>query len=237
MAEIPVEHKEKSGLPWWLIPLLLLLLLLPLLYFMRNCGDRTTVVNSNTNANANRATIVTNSGNSAAVVTNTGNTAADFNEEARIREANERARAAMEKVYPNGTPQQVVEALNLSIVNFAKNSANIPEGNMPLLKQAAEMLKKAPADTRIEIDGHTDNDGDAAANQKLSERRAESVRAELVKLGVPAGMFTTKGFGMTQPKATNDTAEGRFQNRRIEYKVSTGGATEKVTSDGNTTVK
>lgn len=237
MAEIPVEHKEKSGLPWWLIPLLLLLLI-PILFFgLRGCSDRAGVVD-NTNGNANRTVVTTMNANNAVVVNNAnnlnaGNAAAVFNEEQRIKEANERARLAMEKVYPNGTPQQVVEALNLSIVNFAKGSAEVPASDQGLLKQAAEMLKKAPADTRIEVDGHTDNDGEAAANQKLSERRAESVRAELVKLGVPAGYFSTKGYGETQPKATNDTPEGRFQNRRIEYKVSTGGVTEKVTSNGN----
>lgn len=235
MAEIPVEHKEKSGLPWWLIPLLLLGLLLLLFLLFRGCNNGAVIDN---NANTNRTVMMTNGNNSTAIVAPAGNSSAAFNEEERIREANERARLAMEKVYPNGTPQQVVDALNLSIVNFAKNSADIPEGNIPLLRQAGEMLKKAPADTHIEIDGYTDNDGDDALNQKLSERRAESVRAELVRLGVPAGMFATKGYGATNPKATNDTAEGRFQNRRIEYKVSTGGAaTQKVTSNGNTTIK
>jgi hypothetical protein len=57
---------------------------------------------------------------------NTGNTAVVFNEEQRIREANERARLAMEKFYPNGTPQQVIEVLNFSNINFATNDT--PEG-------------------------------------------------------------------------------------------------------------
>ncbi len=85
MADIPVERKEKSGLPWWLIPLLLLLLL-PLLFF-GFCNRNTTVVdNTNGNANANRANLANNNGNvraansisatntsNVAVVTNTGN--------------------------------------------------------------------------------------------------------------------------------------------------------------------
>ncbi|MDQ6787861.1 MAG: OmpA family protein [Acidobacteriota bacterium] len=242
MAEIPVERKEKSSFPWWLIPLLLLLLLIPFLYF---CNKSAVVDNTNNNYNANR-TIVTGgnannmnggtiNGANTVVVTNTGsNGNAAFNEEERIREANERARVAMEKVYPNGTPQQVIDALNLSVVNFAKNSAEIPAANKPLLQQAAEQLKKSPADTRVEIDGYTDNDGDAAANQKLSERRAESVRSELVRLGVPSAMLSTKGFGETQPKASNDTPEGRFENRRIEYKVATSNTTaEKVSPNAN----
>ena len=239
MAEIPVERNEKSGFPWWLIPLLLLLLLLPLLYY---CTRTPTVVgnmNGNTNGNVNRTMIANNgvnNGNTAVVVNNNSSSgnAAVFNEEDRIKAANERARLAMEKIYPNGTPQQVIEALNLSAINFAKGSAEIPEGDKALLKQAAEQLKKAAAETRVQIDGHTDNDGDDAANQKLSERRAESVRSEMVKLGVPAAMLSTKGYGETQPKASNDTPEGRFENRRIEYKVATGNTpTEKISPNSN----
>ena len=244
MAEIPVERKEGGSFPWWLIPLILLLLLLPLLYFCNKSN-----VADNTNYNGNRAAITTNANNSAAnigsatvvangntaVVANTGVSNAAFNEEERIREANERARLAMEKVYPNGTPQQVIDALNLSVVNFAKSSAEIPAANKNLLHQAADMLKKPPSDTRVDLAGYTDNDGDAAANQKLSERRAEAVRGELVRLGVPSAMLSMKGFGATQPKASNDTPEGRFENRRIEYKVATSNTTaEKVVPDGNT---
>ena len=223
MAEIPVERKQ-GGIPWW-IPLLLLLFLIPLLFLLfRGCSPAP-VANVNTNGNTNRAPVATTNANSTAVV---------FNEEERIREANERAKLALQKVYPNGTPQQVFDALNLSIVNFAKDSAEIPESDKPLLQQAAEMLKKAPATTHVEIDGHTDNDGDAAHNQTLSEKRAASVRDELARLGAPAGIFTIKGYGETQPKATNDTPEGRFQNRRIEYKLATAGnATEKVTGNNN----
>ena len=224
MAEIPVERKQ-GGIPWW-IPLLLLLLLIPLLFLLYRGCSAVPAANVNNNNNVNRAAVTTN--------TNANSTAVVFNEEQRIREANERARLAMQKVYPNGTPQQVFDALNLSIVNFAKDSAEIPESDKPLLQQAAEMLKKAPATTHVEVDGHTDNDGDAAHNQTLSEKRAASVRDELVRLGAPAGMFTTKGYGATQPKATNETAEGRFQNRRIEYKLATAGnATEKVTGNNN----
>ncbi len=239
MAEIPVERKTGGAFPWWLIPLILLLLLLPLLYF---CGRNTAVID-NTNGNTNRSVVTTNANNAVANLRNADNTAvvvnnngsgAAFNEEERIRAANERARLAMEKYYPNGTPQQVIEALNLSVINFASGSADIPEGSKALLKQAAEQLKKSPADTRVEIDGHTDSDGDTQPNQVLSERRAASVKAELVRNGVPAAMLSTRGFGETQPKSSNDTPEGKFENRRIEYKVATSDTTaEKVAPDGN----
>ncbi len=245
MAEIPVE-KKTGGFPWWLIPLLLLLLLFPLLYF---CSRNTAVVD-NTNANGNRSVAVDNMNNSVgnlrngadntAIVTNANGGAnsttaggADFNEADRLRQANEKARLAMEKIYPNGTPQQVIEALNLSIVNFTKGSADVPADSKSLLKQAAEMLKKSPADTRVEVDGYTDNDGEPALNQKLSERRANAVRSALISYGVLPAMLSSKGYGETNPKASNDTPEGKFQNRRIEYKVATSDSTtEKVAPDG-----
>ena len=139
----------------------------------------------------------------------------------------------MEKIYPNGTTQQVIEVLNLTNINFPKGSAEIPAENKPMLKQAAEMLKKSPADMRVELDGYTDNDGEPAMNQKLSERRANSVRSALISYGVPPAMLSSKGFGEANPKATNDTPEGRFQNRRIEYKVATSNITsEKIAPDG-----
>jgi outer membrane protein OmpA-like peptidoglycan-associated protein len=73
---------------------------------------------------------------------------------------------------------------------------------------------------RLEIEGHTDSVGSDAANQSLSERRAETVRAYLVQQGVPTGSVTAAGFGKSRPVASNDTAEGRHLNRRVELVVS-----------------
>ena len=71
----------------------------------------------------------------------------------------------------------------------------------------------------IEIAGHTDTDGDDAANQSLSEKRAQAVTDYLVRAGLPASRFTPAGYGSTQPIAGNDTDEGKAQNRRIEFVV------------------
>ncbi len=70
---------------------------------------------------------------------------------------------------------------------------------------------------------------------KLSQARAESVKNELVKLGVSDVMLTAKGYGDTVPKADNSTKEGQFANRRIEYKVvsGSGGVTKTETSNAN----
>jgi outer membrane protein OmpA-like peptidoglycan-associated protein len=69
----------------------------------------------------------------------------------------------------------------------------------------------------IEIGGHTDNTGDAAANVALSQQRADAVRTYLIQQGVPEAMLVAKGYGDARPIAGNDTEEGRFHNRRIEF--------------------
>ncbi len=71
----------------------------------------------------------------------------------------------------------------------------------------------------IEIGGHTDNTGDAAANVALSQARADAVRNALLKAGVDPANLVAKGYGSAQPVASNDLLEGRFRNRRIEYRV------------------
>ena len=71
----------------------------------------------------------------------------------------------------------------------------------------------------VEIAGYTDNTGDPTANVQLSQQRAEAVRAALVSAGVDPSMLVAKGYGSANAVAGNDTLEGRFRNRRIEYRV------------------
>ena len=73
---------------------------------------------------------------------------------------------------------------------------------------------------KIQVEGHTDSVGGDEYNQKLSEQRADAVRDYLTAQGVPSNMVTSVGFGKTQPVASNDTAAGRQQNRRVELVVS-----------------
>src|ERR1022692_1253355 len=73
---------------------------------------------------------------------------------------------------------------------------------------------------RLDVEGHTDSVGGDDYNQQLSEQRGESVRAYLTNQGMAAGSVTAKGFGKTQPVASNETAEGRQLNRRVELVIS-----------------
>jgi outer membrane protein OmpA-like peptidoglycan-associated protein len=135
------------------------------------------------------------------------------------KQANEEAMKALNEAK---TTQQVVDALNVSIINFASGSSAIPVDAQPILDKAAEVLKAQPAGTAIEIGGYTDNQGNPAGNVKLSQARAEVVRNALVKDGVSDKMLTAKGYGDANPVGDNNTEEGRFKNRRIEYKVVSG---------------
>jgi outer membrane protein OmpA-like peptidoglycan-associated protein/uncharacterized protein YidB (DUF937 family) len=111
--------------------------------------------------------------------------------------------------------------LNRSIINFPAASSAVPPAAMTMLHAAAAHMKQLPPSTVIEVAGYTDNQGDAAANVKLSQDRAEAVRNVLIQAGVDPGKLVAKGYGSANPIAGNDLLEGRFRNRRIEYHVLT----------------
>jgi outer membrane protein OmpA-like peptidoglycan-associated protein/uncharacterized protein YidB (DUF937 family) len=140
-----------------------------------------------------------------------------FNAAEQVRLAIQSADTALASLKPGFSPQDLTDALNLGIINFASGSAELPADGRDFLNRAATAIKMAPQGTTIEIDGHTDNTGDAVSNLQLSQRRAEAVRDYLTNQGVDPSVLTTKGYGESKPVATNDTAEGRFRNRRIEF--------------------
>ena len=86
------------------------------------------------------------------------------------------------------------------------------------MEEAYKALVANP-DVQVEISGHTDNVGSDAYNQELSLRRAQSVKNWLVQRGVAGNRMKTVGKGENEPVASNDTAEGRAENRRIEFYV------------------
>lgn len=99
---------------------------------------------------------------------------------------------------------------------FGTGSDRIRPESQPTLKEIGAMLTAHP-ELKLVIEGHTDNVGSAASNQTLSEQRAAAVKAYLVDtLHVDAARLASKGYGDTKPAASNDTAEGRQTNRRVE---------------------
>jgi outer membrane protein OmpA-like peptidoglycan-associated protein len=109
--------------------------------------------------------------------------------------------------------------VNLSDVLFDTGKSTLRPGAREKLAKISGIILAYP-DLRLAIEGNTDSVGSDAMNQQLSEQRADSVRDYLAKETIPASSMTSQGFGKTQPVASNDTAEGRQQNRRVELVVS-----------------
>ena len=109
--------------------------------------------------------------------------------------------------------------VNLSDVLFDFNKATLRPGAREKLAKVAGIVLAHPG-LKTEAEGHADAIGTDQYNQRLSERRAESVRTFLVEQGITAEAVTAQGFGESRPVATNGTAEGRQQNRRVELVVS-----------------
>jgi outer membrane protein OmpA-like peptidoglycan-associated protein len=99
---------------------------------------------------------------------------------------------------------------------FDTGSDRLRPESTPTLKEIGEMLKAHP-ELRIRIEGHTDNVGQAASNQTLSEKRAAAVKSYLEQtFKIDAARLESQGFGDTKPAAKNDTPEGKQSNRRVE---------------------
>ena len=111
--------------------------------------------------------------------------------------------------------QTVKEKLVLRGVHFDFNKSAIRPGDAAVLDEAAATLKANPGVT-VNVSGYCDAVGSVKYNQKLSERRAASVVKYLVKAGISENQLAPHGYGKTEFVATNDTAEGRAQNRRVE---------------------
>ena len=122
--------------------------------------------------------------------------------------------------------------ISLSDILFDVNQSTLKPGAAQNIARISTVLRQYP-DKNISVEGHTDSDGSDSYNQDLSDRRAAAVREALVAGGVSSGLITSKGFGESQPVATNATAVGKQQNRRVEIVVL--GAGSMATSSDTTT--
>jgi OmpA-OmpF porin, OOP family len=120
---------------------------------------------------------------------------------------------------PAPAPAPVVEeVIVLRGINFDFDKADIKPEFAPILDEAVAILKERQG-VKVVVEGHTDWTGPEDYNQKLSERRAQSVKDYLVQNGIAADRLETKGFGESKPAYDNTTKEGRFRNRRVEFQV------------------
>jgi outer membrane protein OmpA-like peptidoglycan-associated protein len=99
---------------------------------------------------------------------------------------------------------------------FDVNKSTLKPASQGALNEIIKLMKDNPA-LKLEIGGHTDSSGDATANTTLSQARADAVKKALVDQGIDAARLTTKGYGSTKPVDSNDTPEGKANNRRVEF--------------------
>ncbi len=136
----------------------------------------------------------------------------------------------IKKEVPGAKVERVEEGIIVefsSAVLFGFDQSNLSSSAQKTLDDLIIILKRYP-DTDLEIQGHTDNKGTEKYNQALSERRASTVSNYLSSHGIPLERLSTIGYGLTKPKYSNDTEEGRAQNRRVEFLIT---ANEKMKED------
>ena len=104
-------------------------------------------------------------------------------------------------------------------VQFETGKATLLSESQSILDQVAQIMKDNPDIKVVSIEGHTDNEGGRRSNKKLSKKRASSVRKYLIEQGISGKRLKTKGYGQDVPIADNDTEDGRYQNRRVEFKI------------------
>ena len=223
-AEKAVESVT-GGLPKWVLPAAgVVLALLVLGYFARGCGAPKTP-----DATAGQTT----SADATPV--------ADATPDAEASPAPEASPDAMTEVKvggktlkaaANGVEGQLVAFLsdpakqpdkdtwfNFDNLQFETGKATLKPASKAQLQNVAEILKSFP-EAAVKIGGYTDNTGNKGANMKLSADRATNVVKQLVVLGIAKDRLASEGYGDAHPAASNDTAEGREQNRRIAVRVT-----------------
>lgn len=156
--------------------------------------------------------------------------AADDAEKARMLAEQQKTDAERQAQELQGQVQQaqnemdeiknMIARKDISPINFATGSDKLLVDSYQSLDKVAETAKKYPT-LKLRIEGHTDNVGDDASNMKLSQKRAEAVRTYLISKGsLDSNLIEAVGFGESKPITSNDTAEGRAKNRRVEFMFS-----------------
>jgi len=139
----------------------------------------------------------------------------------------------MQKVLGDAEVKRVGEGIVIEFkekILFAYDRSDLSDAARSNLTRLADILKKYP-DTNIEVLGHTDSKGSANYNLGLSERRAKATSSYLASQGIISSRLATRGLGETDPKVSNDTDEGRAENRRVEFVIT---ANQKMVEDAKT---
>lgn len=137
-------------------------------------------------------------------------------------EAEKRAAQALADLQRIAAVKQEARGMVITLsgaVLFASNQSELLPAAQVKLNEVAEALIKGNPDAKMTVEGHTDSQGQAGYNKDLSQKRAESVRSYLISRGIAADRIRAAGYGSERPVASNNTAEGRANNRRVEIVV------------------
>ena len=211
MAELNVEPKKNR--PWWLWLLLCLLGLLLLIFLVRGCDDD---ADRNVDTDATTAT-------TAATETERRTTSdADWNSIDRNAPVATYQEITDRDVTVRGNDEYAIYSLDETIL-FDTDSKEIRSGAAPKLEQVAKSLNQRYSNGAVRVYGYTDTQGSKDYNEQLAEERAEAVRNWLTKNGdISDDRISVHPVGEADPVATNQTAEGRQQNRRVEIVAKRG---------------
>lgn len=116
------------------------------------------------------------------------------------------------------TPIEVGQSVNIDFIYFASGKAMLKPQSFKSLNALVDFLNEYP-NVKVEIGGHTDNVGNVAINQRISEARAKAVAQYVISMGIPESRITSKGYNFSKPKASNATSAGRAKNRRVEFTI------------------
>lgn len=194
MADLDVQPKKNNS--WWLWLLLLLIALGLLFFFLRGCN------NKNANQTGSADSVV-------AATTATGGSQIDFNSP---KEAYEEMTDTSISV--RGNKDYTIYGLGEDIL-FDKDKNTLKSSAETQLKLIASSLDKRFKGADLSVYGHTDSTGTAEHNKELGAERAEAVRSWFIKNGTVADKIAVHSFGESNPVASNETAEGRQQNRSV----------------------
>jgi len=237
-------HEPKSGGSFlrWLIPLLIIII--GAWWIMSRSGCNKSTVGNATDSLSSKVDSMGSKIDSAGSAMKAGAAAMGSTVAGKLNEAGDFVRdlgAKTTKKLPDGTEISIgensVESRLIAFIEdknkpvdkttwFTFDRLYFETGKSTLKPESQEQLKnmvailKAYPDVNLKLGGYTDNTGDAAINKKISNERANAAMQELIKLGVDAKRLEAEGYGAEHPIASNDTADGKAQNRRIDIRVT-----------------